>query len=87
MQADPYFFIPPVEEEKTGSSVSKFIVPDWGIKLTTVVVGTGPPACSLTGRFDNPLPKLTLSPQSGTMNLASDLATPVITIEHGQKST
>jgi hypothetical protein len=33
MQADPSYFIPHVEEEKKASSVAKFIVPDWGIKL------------------------------------------------------
>ncbi len=27
--------------------------------------------CSLLGRYDNPMPESTLSPQSGTMNLAS----------------
>jgi hypothetical protein len=29
--------------------------------------------CSLAGRYDNPMPELTLSPQSGTMNLATGL--------------
>ncbi len=30
--------------------------------------------CSLAGRYDNPMPKSTLSPQSGTMNLATLLS-------------
>ncbi len=48
---------------KQYSSVAKFIVPDWGI----VDSGIGLPY----GRYDNPMPELKLSPQSGTMNLAT----------------
>ena len=40
------------------NTVAKFIVPYWDIKLCSL--------CSLTGRYDIPMPWLTLSPQSGT---------------------
>ncbi len=48
------------------------IVSDWGDK---VYAGIGLSYWSgrlnrLAGRYNNPMPKLTISPQSGTMNLA-----------------
>ncbi len=51
--------------------VAKFIVPYWGIKSTTAL-GCRTNLCSLMGRYDNHMPQSTLSPQSGTMNRASD---------------
>ncbi len=45
-------------------SVAKFIVPDGGVKVDSWLH-------KLTGRYDNPTPESTISPQSGTMNLAT----------------
>jgi hypothetical protein len=45
---------------------------DYGIGLTYRPASI----CSLTGQYDNPMSKSTLSPQSGTMNLASGLSSP-----------
>jgi len=55
--------------------VTKFIVPDWGIQLTREYGCLVAPACqpisSVAGRYDNPMPELTLSSQSEIMNLST----------------
>ncbi len=54
--------------------VAKFMVPDQGIQLTPAQsFHAGLPAyiSSLAGRYDNPMSELTLSPQPGSMNLAT----------------
>ncbi len=57
--------------EHYAGTVAKFIVPDWGDKVDYGIGLSYPPTSlvSLTGRYDNPMPLSTLSPQSGTMNL------------------
>ncbi len=53
--------------------VAKFIVPDWGIKLTPAMgCRVGPPRLHrLAGRYDNPMAESTVSPKSGTMDFAT----------------
>jgi hypothetical protein len=55
-------------------SLAKFIVPDWGDKVDHGIGLSYRPAAGLhrlEGRYDNPMPESTLSPHSGTMNLAT----------------
>jgi hypothetical protein len=54
---------------------AKFIVPDWGDKVDSGIglLFRGPARLHrLAGRYDNPMQKSTISPQSGTMNLATE---------------
>ncbi len=55
-------------------AVAKFIVPDWGDKVDAGIGLSYLPARlhGLAGRYDNPMPESTISPQRGTMNLATD---------------
>jgi hypothetical protein len=54
-------------------SLAKFIVPERGDIVDFGIGLSYRPAslCSLAGRYDNPMLESTLSPQSGTVNLAS----------------
>jgi hypothetical protein len=55
--------------------VAKFLVPDLGIYVVDSVIGLlyrSAGLCSLADRYDNPMPESTISPSSGTMNLARD---------------
>jgi hypothetical protein len=54
-------------------SSGRFIDPRLGDKVNSCIELSYRPAgpCSLAGRFDNPAPELTLSPQSGSMNSAT----------------
>jgi hypothetical protein len=51
--------------------VSKFIVPDWGYTVVDFSIRLSYQAASLCSLAGNPMPELTLSSQSGTMNLAT----------------
>jgi hypothetical protein len=55
-------------------SVAEFIVPDWGDKVNYAIGLSYRPARlhRLAGRYDNPMPELTISPSQRTMNSASD---------------
>ncbi len=59
--------------EKT--TVAKCIVPDWGIQWTMAYrpAGLYVARWACTTKIDNPMTKSTLSSQSGTMNLPSDM--------------
>jgi hypothetical protein len=50
---------------------AKFIVPDGGDKVDYGLGLSYRPASLMAGRYDNPMSKSTLSPQSGTKNLAT----------------
>ncbi len=64
--------------------LSQIHIPDWGIYYTVVDSGIGlsyrpaPRLHRLAGRYDNPMPELTLSPQSGV-----DFISPVRIYEFG----
>jgi hypothetical protein len=47
---------------------AQFLVPDHGIRLSYRPASL----CSLVGMYDNPMTELTISPQSGTKNLATE---------------
>ncbi len=53
--------------------VAEFIDPDWGDKFNSGKGLSYRPARlhGLAGRYDNPMPKLTLSPRHGSMNSAT----------------
>jgi hypothetical protein len=58
------------------SPVAEFIVPGWGEKLAPAQgCRTGPPCYKgcMAGRYDNLLSESTISPQAGTINLATVL--------------
>ncbi len=57
------------------SSCSQIHSPRLGDKVESGIGLSYLPAnqCSLAGRCDNPMPELTLSPQTGTMNLAAGI--------------
>ncbi len=52
------------------AAVAKFIVSDWVDKVDSDI-RLSYRLTSLAGRYGNPMPGLTLSPQSGTMNSAT----------------
>ncbi len=68
-----HWVLPSSWQKQPGLPVAKFIVPALGDTVDTGIGMSYRPAsqCSLAGRYDKPLPELTLSPQSGTMNLAT----------------
>ncbi len=53
---------------------AKFIVPDWGDKVNSGLSYRAARLLvhGLAGPYDNPMPESTMSPQRGTMNLATD---------------
>ncbi len=63
------------DREGTMTTVAKFIAPDWEDKVDSGIGLSYRLAMlhRLAGRYDIPMPELTLSPQSETMNLATVL--------------
>jgi hypothetical protein len=58
-----------------GFPVSEFIDPDWEDNVNSGIRLSYWPArlCGLAGRYDNPMPELTLSPSQESMNSATAL--------------
>jgi hypothetical protein len=57
----------------SSSAEAKFLVHNWGDIVNSGIGLSYQPAClcSLAGRYDNPMSETTISPQSGTTNLAT----------------
>ncbi len=79
----PKLFLAKVQTAAVSWSVAEFIDPWLGDKVNSGIGLSYWPAssCSLTGRYDNLMPELTLSPQSGSMNSATGCAMKQLTIQ------
>jgi hypothetical protein len=68
------------DNKNCSETCPEFIVPKWVDKVDSGIGLSYRPAslCSLAGRCDNPMSESTLSPQSGTMNLATSCDTEIV---------